>query len=134
ITVNEFVLGVTQSYASYQWMDESGDIPGATNATYTVTSNGKYSVRATDANGCESTSDIYEVTNVSVHSVDGWSHVYIYPNPAKDVLHVASPVPVIVSVRSIDGRLLFETTAAGTIDMAGITPGIYLLSISDMNG
>lgn len=71
ITVNEFVLGVVGSYVTYQWIKDSTDIPGATNATYTVTENADYQVRVTNDNGCESTSAVYEVNNVSINDADG---------------------------------------------------------------
>ncbi len=43
---SSFTLSTSQSFVSYFWSDSS------TNSTYTVTSDGTYSVVATDANGC----------------------------------------------------------------------------------
>ncbi len=135
IDVNEHILSVVQTYDAYQWIDEDGDIFGATNPTYTVTANGKYSVRTTDENGCEAVSAIYEVTNVSVGNVDGWGkYIHIYPNPANDMIYVRSPLPVSVSLSGIDGRVLLQVSDARAIDMSGLVQGVYLVRITDMEG
>ncbi len=135
LTVDEYELGVVQTYDTYQWIDEDGDIFGATNPTYTVTANGKYSVRTTDGNGCEAVSTIYEVTNVSVNDVAGWGrHIRVYPNPVHDMIYVSSPLPVNLSLSSIDGRVLLRVTDAGTVDIGSLAQGVYLLRIMDMEG
>jgi hypothetical protein len=135
ITVNGYVLGVSQSYVSYQWMDEGGDIQGATNATYTVTANGKYYVRVTDANGCEITSREYSVTNVAVDEVAGWARqIRVHPNPAKDMVYITSPEPVNLRLSSLDGRMLRQVDGAAMLDISSLAGGVYLLRITDTDG
>ncbi len=135
ITINEFELGVAETYATYQWIKDGEDIPGATSATYTVTENGVYQVRVTNESGCEGISDVYPVTNVSIGELNSLGQqINIYPNPANDILYIHSPVPVNTSLCSIEGRNLTEVINAKTIDVSNLAQGIYLLRITDKSG
>jgi len=135
ITVNGNELGVTQTYDAYQWMDENGDIPGATDPTFTVTANGEYSVRVTDDNGCEAVSGVYEVTNVSVDDVSALARqIRVHPNPVHDIVYVSSPVPVDLHISSLEGRTLLQAADARAVAVGSLAHGIYLLRITDKNG
>ena len=91
VTVNQngFILtasvptGGTPPY-SYSWLDQSLPItPLATGVTYVVSSYGTYSVKITDANGCEfiSNSVIYEEGPLGLSSLDNSLSLNVYPNP-----------------------------------------------------
>ncbi len=62
----------TQAYASYQWIKDGIDIPGATGENFDATQSGTYSVRVTSAEGCTSTS--------------GGKAVTVYVSPAPTVI------------------------------------------------
>lgn len=136
INVNGFVLGTTQTFATYQWYLNGTLLPGATGSTYTVSENGNYTVAVTDTLGCTDTSEIYIVSNVtSIGNVyiDA-SQVSVYPNPAQDVLYIKSPVAVGVTLAAIDGRIIREVAECRTITIRDLAKGIYLLKIKDREG
>src|SRR5690606_20869811 len=92
ITVDEFVLGTTTTYNSYQWCLDGVPLPGATDPTYTPTENGGYTVIVSNGT-CTDTSEVYEVNNVSVDDVNPVAgRIRVYPNPASDIVHIQSPV------------------------------------------
>lgn len=140
ITVDTFILGVSQSYYSYQWYLNGLAILGATDSTYTVTENGDYTVVVTNSKGCVDTSIAYKVTNVYdeppegtviVPSVLAGDYIKIYPNPANNILHIQTPVSVNIRVNSIDGRRLQQKNNALEVDVSKLAQGIYLLQITD---
>ncbi len=135
ITANGYMLTTTHPYSTYQWYRGGTRIDGATNATYTVIMNGNYTVKVTDNNGCTDSSAVYPVTNVSVHELQrAGNAVYIYPNPARTMVHIAASVPVHVSVSSLDGKVLLQQHNAKDIDIAMLPPGVYLLTVVDEHG
>ncbi|NQY67364.1 MAG: LamG domain-containing protein, partial [Flavobacteriales bacterium] len=92
ITNNSPTLTANATGATYQWLDCNNNmsvIPGATNASYTVTVNGSYAVVVTQ-NGCTDTSACIPVTVTGVNndqlSVDNYK---IYPNPSKGIFTVS---------------------------------------------
>jgi len=53
----------------------------------------------------------------------------VYPNPAKDVLHVETNSNATFSLIDQSGKILVTTniTGKGSINISGITPGLYYL-------
>lgn len=87
ITENANVL-TSSPAAGYQWNDANGPISGATQQTFAPTVDGAYSVTITDANGCKSTSNLFDIL-LGVNELLGNMGVTIYPNPATDNLFIA---------------------------------------------
>jgi hypothetical protein len=132
ISVNEYTLYVSEPFASYQWMKDGQDIGGATDSFYVVTDNADYQVRVTNSAGCEATSAVYTVTNVSVSTLGDYaSRIRVSPNPARKTLYISSPVPVSAQISSMEGRLVLMSDQADQIDVSHLTPGIYLLRVLD---
>ncbi|RQO30099.1 hypothetical protein DBR32_10965 [Taibaiella sp. KBW10] len=136
ITVNNFELGVTSAYQSYQWLLNDTVIIGATQSTYTVSRNGNYKVVVTTPEGCSDTSEVYAVTNVtSLKDVYGVAtQIKIYPNPAVDMLYIESPVAVQTVLTSVEGRVMIHTKNQKKVNLATVVPGIYFLKILDKEG
>src|SRR5690606_23849578 len=104
-SVDTFVLSTAVSYATYQWIFNGQPIPGATDSTYIVTQNGFYQVEVSNAYGCKATSEIYEVTNATrIDEMMLPSAITIYPNPASHQIYIQSPLPVAVSLWTLDGK------------------------------
>jgi len=60
---NTVVLNAnTGTGRTYQWLNGAAAIPGATNASYTASTGGAYTVRVTDTNSCSNTSAATTVT------------------------------------------------------------------------
>ncbi len=86
-TANTFA-GVT-----YQWQKNSIDIAGATNQTYTATTNGKYRVKQT-ANGCtKQGQDVQVTTATSVASVIAANGPTSFCTGGSVVLSVSNAIP-----------------------------------------
>ncbi len=133
ITWDNQQLHATPGYVSYQWNTGNQGIAGATDSTYTPASNGGYSVTVTDGNGCENTSAIQNLTNVSV-SVMTFDGVSVYPNPSGGMIYIGAPVRVDVLLLGMDGRLLQRVEDASQVDLSGYTDGLYLLRITNAEG
>jgi alpha-tubulin suppressor-like RCC1 family protein/uncharacterized protein YjbI with pentapeptide repeats len=57
------VSGFDVTITSYQWKLNGSDIAGATNATYTATAAGNYTVEVTNSNGCSTSDSVTVVVN-----------------------------------------------------------------------
>ena len=133
ITVHSDTLGTSMPFSTYQWYRNDTLIQGETGATHVVTKNGVYTVVVTDAHGCTGTSDPYPISNVHVSAVGAAPAIAVYPNPARDVVHISSRIPVQAAVRSMDGKLLLQHDA-GAIDIGGLPAGLYILQVKDGRG
>ena len=68
---DSYLLTGTSSSGNYQWFNQGIPIPGATSSTYTVTSDGDYSFRSTDASGeCSAISEEVSVILATELSVE----------------------------------------------------------------
>jgi hypothetical protein len=134
ISVDGFVLGVTGTYTTYQWIKNGVEIPGATNDTYTVTENADYQVKIINENGCEATSDIYAVTNYNVHINDATQlkkQIRVYPNPSRDIIYISSPVAVHLLLTKLEGRTVQNRANATHISVKDLPEGMYFLRVLD---
>ncbi len=138
IMVNDFVLKTSEPYVSYQWLLNGRTIPGATGRTYTVTENGDYSVVVENEYGCKDTSDTYKVTNVNGNNIREQSTIagaiWIYPNPVADKVFIHSPIEINITLTGIEGKILRQVKAAGSLSVNDLPGGIYLLCITDKEG
>ncbi len=132
ITVDEFKLGTTKPYSTYQWLFNDNLIPEATQQTYDVQANGFYRVIVNDGI-CTDTSAAYEVKNVDIADIRKAALIKAYPNPAYDQLHIQSPMPVQVSISNMEGKVLLQQSNTTVIDISVLPAGLYLLSFTDRN-
>lgn len=134
ITRNGLTLSVVNGpFSTYQWYRNNLPIAGATQSTYTATTNGGYAVRVTDANTCEATSSNIVIGTVSVvNTIAG--QLKLYPNPTTSVLNIESPVAVRVVVRDVTGKTLLTATEATQVDLASFADGMYLVYVFDGSG
>jgi hypothetical protein len=132
ITLNNSLLS-TGSYSGYQWYLNGTLIPGATTQTYAATQNGGYSVRVTDANGCTAYSVNVFVNNLGIAPSPDTS-IKIYPNPAQDVVTIAAPVSVNVSLQDVTGRTIMHRNGVKEIAIGELADGAYLLIVRDGAG
>lgn len=126
----------TGSFTAYQWQLNGIDIAGATGSSYTATANGNYTVVVTNDKGCKGTSAILSHNITAIADPALLSLIHIFPSPATSFLNISSPVPIHVTVCSIEGKVLTtKRIAAGThtLDIKDLEPGIYLVRITDKN-
>ncbi len=136
ITIDGFRLGTAIPYTTYQWFKDGVLIPGATDASFTVSDNGDYSVVGSNTRGCLDTSDIYSVTNTGgIGNMQPLADdIKVYPNPSDDVVFIQSPIPVNVVLTDMEGRIISATKNTHQISLKGLATGIYLVHMTDSRG
>lgn len=144
ITLTGSDLGTTLPYTTYQWNLNGSPIVGATNSTFTIVTNGAYTVDVTDANGCTNTSAVTN-TNVGVEEAVSFDDLMVYPNPAEGFTTVSfdasSNGALNISVVDLNGRVVrtmnnMEYNPGKNIfqlDVQGISTGMYVLNIQTGN-
>lgn len=126
----------TGAYAIYQWIKDGETIPGATNDSYSITSNGDYQVAVASTDGCADTSLVHKVTDyVGINEMAAIAaKVRVYPNPATDIIYVQSPVRLNLALTNMDGRVIRQMTDVNELSLKGLAGGMYLLRITDRDG
>ncbi len=129
-------IGGTPNF-SYQWIFTN--VVVGTNATYTPTQNGNYTLVVTDMNGCVDTSAVFSVTNiVSAIAEQLNENLVIYPNPFTDKTTIkllqANEKVKELSLYSPTGKKVeeFNTTLSKNsiiIERGTLTKGVYMLLI-----
>lgn len=99
---------------------------------------GTYSVAITDANGCNDTLENVVVSSITGIGKNSEVIVSIYPNPAKETLHITNAAMAIytVSIFSTDGKLLQSVTAEQantTLNIAALQDALYIVEVKGTN-
>jgi hypothetical protein len=129
------MLDAGTGYISYVWQDNS------TASTYEVTNAGLYWVMVTNDNGCSIRDSVYVDAGVFTEQ---WvilpDQVRIYPNPAKEVLHLAFELDVerevILEMFTIANSLVYREdikramVTEAQINVQDLTPGTYFLRVT----
>ena len=96
---------------------------------------GNYHVYVRDTFSCKDSSTIYTVTNTMLGTEDvDASKISVYPIPAKQVVNIASPIPVNATLRNIIGKVAAHKNNATFINVEGLPKGIYFLELTNMTG
>ncbi len=136
ITANGVVLSTPAGF-TYQWYLNGTLIPGATAQTYTVSSNGNYSVEITNAKGCSATSNNYNFISIGIKNISGAS-INVYPNPANGTIFIETlekiNKDIQLSVYNLLGKMVYcetylNTGQAHRIDLASYANGIYFVRL-----
>ena len=61
------------------------------------------------------------------------SGIAVYPNPTKGMVYIKSDVTPLVEVISVTGQTMIKSQGR-TIDLSQLSPGIYMLRISNSHG
>jgi hypothetical protein len=123
-------------YSYYEWYLNGVLIPSANNRVLTPAANGVYTVWVLDATPlhCLGKSQPFLLTGVGVGGVNVADAIRLYPNPSNDVVHIEAPVPVNVTVSSMDGKQLFYGKDVKQINIGVFADGVYRVLITDKNG
>lgn len=121
-------------FSNWQWYLNGTPIPGATQATLSVTQNGVYYVEAVDADGCLATAAAYTYASagLSLDALMGWS---MTPNPASNdiTFRWTYSDDVQVEVTDISGRNMasWKLDASGMqrFDVSSWAPGLYMVRV-----
>lgn len=122
------------SFSGYQWLLNGQPIPDATKSTYLPTTNGRYSLLITTADGCTHTSDETEITTVNIRELLKNATIQVYPNPAKEVLTIKVSETMDVSITNSIGRLMSQhklTSGYNDLAVRQLPAGAYILRFSN---
>ena len=138
--------GGTLSNNTYTWFRWDGTTSKLVatiigDSTFHPSENGRYRVKVTNsiATQLQLYSPLFDYkapTNAVIASADNAlqqddkANLFrVYPNPAKDILHIETNGATIFSLIDQSGKVLLTTniTGKGSINISGITPGLYYL-------
>jgi hypothetical protein len=139
-TNNNYIIINPDALATYTWqIDNSGIwgniVPTVTGSSYNAINAGLYRVRG-DKGSCARYSQT--VVSTSVNKISNDLNLQINPNPAHDQLTIQSPM-IIQSLELSDatGKVIYINSkifeANPIINLNGISPGVYLIKITDQN-
>jgi hypothetical protein len=122
----------------YQWYRNGNEITGEIANTLSVKSNGNYSVRIIDSNGCSSSSENILVTldQTDVYPIDDIvSGVILYPNPANTTITLSAVISGVelkeLLVTDVTGKTMWHSPKMEIeelpIDISEWTSGPYIL-------
>ncbi|NRB52208.1 MAG: S8 family serine peptidase [Saprospiraceae bacterium] len=125
---------------SYQWYKNYEPIPGATERVYMYQGEAAVYFVLTFVDGCNRISEVLDLLGTAVENLDKNPNpdIRIFPNPVNDMLYIQSKEifkdPVQVSLSNALGQKVLQTQSSNSqlvsIDIAAMTPGIYILSLS----
>ncbi len=137
VTRNLSTFTSNETGATYQWLNCDSNnmaITGATNQSYTATTNGSYAV-VVSKNGCTDTSACQMINNVGIQTID-FGNITIYPNPTTGMFTIDMgdyDETVNYTITSIDGRIVAKnsniTDNKIMIDLSNESKGVYLLKL-----
>jgi hypothetical protein len=131
----------TSVFTSYQWNFNGSPIAGAIaqNLDATATGNGQYTVTVTNADGCEATSGVYDLTNLGVKD-NNLSSVEFYPNPIRNgsrlTIELSESMGTLnqIELHSSTGVSVFKTQISESqisINLPLLASGLYFITISN---
>ncbi|MDI6833423.1 MAG: choice-of-anchor J domain-containing protein, partial [Bacteroidales bacterium] len=123
---NNPIILQSSATSGNQWYKDNNPIPGATNQTYQVVTNGTYFVKLT-ANGCTSgPSNSISITSINDYNSD---EIIIYPNPAQDILYIQTNYTILEAILYDNLGRLITSTNEQQLNLENATNGVYHLII-----
>jgi len=136
-------LSATGGYASYQWHDANGPIPGATGSQFTPTANGTYFVTIVTGDGCPGQSNSFPFILATAASPGFDTGLTLFPNPSNGSFQLQMPVPmtgpVLVHVQDLQGRSVYKAKFdqledGQAFDLSALAAGNYFLLVKAAHG
>lgn len=145
----QFVVSSTYTSSTYQWqlsqggafsnLGNGGQYSGVTTATLTISNtnlnNNNNQYRCLISGCVKDTSNVSRLTvqqPIGLKEYATGQNVFIYPNPARDIITVKSDVNISkIVIMDVTGRIVLETTLNEnllTIDVDKLAAGVYFLS------
>jgi|GEM_PF-5343184 len=133
VTLTGSTLTVVQPGATYTWIDCNNNnqpISGVNGQSFSPSVNGNYAV-IVNLNTCSVTSNCFNLAAVGLAHIDQ-NKLHVYPNPAATELNVELEKISAISIFDISGKSIgkYNGSAAYTIDITALTPGMYILETS----
>ena len=130
------------SYTSYQWLDDTTNIPGGTGSYIVITHSGNYNQHVANAYGCGIAVGINVVLGINELTVDGLSANWrISPNPAIDELNIvlskmetgkySIALYNVLGERMLLSDQLLENGKTETFNIKSLSSGMYFIEITN---
>lgn len=133
--VGEKKLTASVEAASYQWLLNDRPIPNATEKSIITIWEGNYSLQITNNNGCNSISAPFDSKGMLLGKIT--NPFRVFPNPAVDNVNIflAEKIEGAAEIKmyAMDGKAVWTktyTSIPSTINLSGLTPGVYVLECS----
>lgn len=131
-------LTANQSGATYQWLNCTTGysiINGATNQTFTATTNGNYAVIITNGS-CSDTSVCFTINSIGIAEYAGDRGIQIYPNPATNQLTVINENSLVkeITITNILGEYIYKSeirNQKSEINISALDIGMYFVTLKD---
>ncbi|HUR29788.1 MAG TPA: hypothetical protein VMZ69_00080 [Saprospiraceae bacterium] len=127
------IIGGTTPYSSF-WTYPNGE-QVETEDLSGINTPGYYSLMVTDAAGCTATLDsVFVEQDVASDRTQQFKSLKVYPVPMDDLLFIDMEKPLTeVIISGVEGRLYkyMINPVSNKIDVSDLTPGWYLLRVSD---
>jgi hypothetical protein len=124
----------TESFTSYQWLLDGAAINNGTAQSYTATANGNYSVVVTDANGCSDTSNVVNITGLSIGAINAEAGIKLYPNPnnGRFALEFTTAAEREIAISDVVGKVVYSTKATTQLVNvnAELPAGVYSVQVT----
>ncbi|MBA3899587.1 MAG: T9SS type A sorting domain-containing protein, partial [Bacteroidetes bacterium] len=134
ITINNNVLEASGT-GTFVWTFNGTVISGATTNNLIPTSNGTYVANITDANGCSSNSQQFELTTLGISNAF-IRKLNIYPNPTNGIITFESGDfngKTNITIYNVLGEVILNqmisANGVSTMDISSQTAGVYFVSV-----
>ncbi|HLP50852.1 MAG TPA: T9SS type A sorting domain-containing protein [Chitinophagales bacterium] len=122
----------------FKWYLDGTVLNGQTDSMLTATQNGAYTVEITDANGCKSTSAVYNYPQTGIDNLEG-SLFALTPNPASGFVTINTDLTngFTAYIISTEGRVVNLTESQNStalIDISKLAKGIYMVKLKTSYG
>lgn len=122
----------TGIFASYQWYLNGIAIIGATNANYTITQNGFYSVKVTNTYTCSNTSNDFAITNITSVATYTMTEnlISVFPNPSVKSINLKNTknAPLNITIENLNGQIVYQQIIYENASISvPTTPGMYIV-------
>lgn len=115
---------------TYLWRRNGVVIAGATEAVFTPTQNGTYTVTVTNPWGCSAQSEEFDLSTVGMMDPSGSAPLRLFPVPTGGVLFLPASVPAGLALSVLDGHgrmVMRPSVHAGSIDISPLADGLYFV-------
>ncbi len=130
-SINEITITAenNNSGVTYQWYNciKGDTISGATDSTFTATTNGEYAVIVTEGD-CVDTSECVAITTVGIAVSSKISKLRIYPNPTNGQITILGLNDQVIKVYDARGRMVMNIRIKAEkteLDLSHLKKGVY---------
>ncbi len=128
-------LSVLSAFTTYQWYYNNEIIDEATQAEYTPTEIGEYTVVVANEAGCSITSEKFTVDQTLLNLRQEKKTYIYYPNPVDDneLLNIDGFTLGDYDLRivNIQGQILIQSFPTSTIDISELSQGLYIILVNN---